>query len=145
MFRAEDRCHSFGERDASNPGLRDSQVRSRQRQADYDNVLSLGFEYHVVVAVPFQRTRHLYLHSVEVVLGETVEHSLARGGWGEVGVEEWKLLDCWFSMQAALSAGDHDILIMIVNAPWIIRFVTMFATTLMSKRCGCQLCVAHDP
>ncbi|CAE7327569.1 unnamed protein product [Symbiodinium natans] len=29
---------------------------------------------------------------------------------------------------------DHDILIMIVNAPWIIRFVTMFATTLMSKR-----------
>mmetsp|Transcript_47218 Transcript_47218/g.110421 ORF Transcript_47218/g.110421 Transcript_47218/m.110421 type:complete len:390 (+) Transcript_47218:50-1219(+) len=29
---------------------------------------------------------------------------------------------------------DHDILLLVVNAPWIIRFVLMFATTFMSKR-----------
>ncbi|CAE6926971.1 unnamed protein product [Symbiodinium sp. KB8] len=34
---------------------------------------------------------------------------------------------------------DHDILLLIVNAPWIIRFVVMFATTFMTKRQSARL------
>eukprot|EP00439_Symbiodinium_sp_Y106_P069818 s1681_g12.t1 len=34
---------------------------------------------------------------------------------------------------------DHDILLLIVNAPWIIRFVVMFAHTFMTKRQSARL------